>query len=330
MEQDTALLSVRGLKTYFHISGKILKAVDDVSFNVKRGETFGIVGESGCGKSIASLSIMRLVNTPPGRYEGGEILFEGRDILKMEKSEIRTVRGAEISIIFQEPMTALNPVFTVGYQLKEVILLHQKVKRKTAAALALDWLKKVEISNPEQVLKSYPFTLSGGMRQRVMIAMALACRPKLLIADEPTTALDVTIQAQILELLRIIKRKTGIACIFITHDLSVMSSIADRVMVMYSGRVCEIAPTVELLIRPLHPYTRLLINSRPSGKGVNKRLTAIPGNVPSLHDLPPGCPFHPRCPDAHPRCAVDFPPMYDDGRGHSVYCWNYCGGENHD
>jgi peptide/nickel transport system ATP-binding protein/oligopeptide transport system ATP-binding protein len=227
-------------------------------------------------------------------------------------------------------MTALNPVFTVGCQLQEVILLHQKVNRKTAAALALDWLDKAGIPNPAGVMKSYPFTLSGGMRQRVLIAMALACGPKLLIADEPTTALDVTIQAQILELLRTIKRETGIACIFITHDLSVMSVMVDRVMVMYSGRVCEIAPTEELLTHPLHPYTRLLINSRLAGKGTNRRLVTIPGNVPSLRDLPPGCPFYPRCSDAQQCCALVFPPVYDDGRGHSVYCWNYGGGAAHD
>jgi peptide/nickel transport system ATP-binding protein/oligopeptide transport system ATP-binding protein len=323
-DRNNVLLSVRGLKTYFHSSALVLKAVDDVSFDIHRGETFGIVGESGCGKSIASMSIMRLVSTPPGRYEGGEILFGGRDILQMSDAEIHALRGGEISMIFQEPMTALNPVFTIGNQLEEVILLHQKVQKKESAAIALDWLKKVRIPNPEGVLRSYPFTLSGGMRQRVMIAIALACRPKLLIADEPTTALDVTIQAQILDLISGIKKETGVSCIFITHDLGVISEMADRVMVMYSGKVCEIAPTAELIANPLHPYTKGLIASRPNGQG--RRLVTIPGSVPSLRDKPPGCPFHPRCPAAQNLCASAFPPVFDPGSGHSVYCWNYVDG----
>lgn len=303
-----------------------LKAVDGVSFDVRRGETFGIVGESGCGKSIAALSIMRLVRTPPGRYAGGEIRFGGRDILGMSDAEIHALRGREISIIFQEPMTALNPVFTIGNQLEEVIRLHQRTTKKAARAIALDWLKKVKLPNPVEVLRSYPFTLSGGMRQRVMIAAALASGPKLLIADEPTTALDVTIQAQILDLIRAMKDETGVSCIFITHDLGVISEMADRVMVMYSGKVCEIAPTAELMAHPLHPYTSLLINSRPMAKGSTKRLVTIPGSVPSLRDKPPGCPFHPRCPNAQNRCASAFPPEYHAGSDHLLYCWNYAPG----
>jgi peptide/nickel transport system ATP-binding protein/oligopeptide transport system ATP-binding protein len=325
---EEELLSVRGLKTYFHTRDGVLKAVDDVSFNVKRGETFGIVGESGCGKSIACLSILHLVASPPGNYEGGEILFNGRDTLKMNKKEIHSLRGGEISIIFQEPMTALNPVYTVGNQLEEAIQLHQKVNTGGALQIALDWLSKVRIPNPETVLKSYPFTLSGGMRQRVMIAMALACHPKLLIADEPTTALDVTIQAQILNLINAMKQETDFSCIFITHDLAVISEMADRVMVMYSGKVCETAATNELIVNPLHPYTQGLIKSRPRGKNPGNRLTTIPGNVPSLRDKPPGCPFHPRCQDAFSRCAVDFPPHFKAQDGHTVFCWKYAEGEH--
>jgi peptide/nickel transport system ATP-binding protein/oligopeptide transport system ATP-binding protein len=320
---DDVLLSVKGLKTYFHTRNDVLKAVDDVSFHVHRGETFGIVGESGCGKSIACKSIVKLVRTPPGRYEAGEILFDGRDTLTMSDSEIRSIRGAEISIIFQEPMTALNPVFTIGRQIEEAIRMHQKASRSQAKAIAADWLGKVKIQNPEAALKRYPFTLSGGMRQRVMIAMALACQPKLLIADEPTTALDVTIQAQILDLINVMKSEIGASCIFITHDLGVISEMSDRVMVMYSGKVCETAATNELIENPMHPYTKGLIESRPKGKRVNNRLVVIPGSVPSLKDKPPGCPFHPRCRDTRDICAEAFPPVYELGTEHLIYCWKY-------
>jgi peptide/nickel transport system ATP-binding protein/oligopeptide transport system ATP-binding protein len=321
--KNNTLLSVRGLKTWFDSDGKELKAVDDVSFEIRQGETFGILGESGCGKSIASMSIMRLVPQPPGRYAGGEIFFEGRDILKMNKHEIHEVRGAEISMIFQEPMTALNPVFTVGNQLEEAVLIHEKVNKKEARSIALEWLGRVRIPNPERILQSYPFILSGGMRQRVMIAIALACSPKLLIADEPTTALDVTIQAQILDLIREIKKGSDLSCIFISHDLGVISEIADRVMVMYSGKVCESARTETIISQPLHPYTRGLIHSRPGAKEKGKRLDAIPGNVPSLNDKPPGCPFHPRCTVSEKICSLEFPPFFDAGDDHLVYCWKY-------
>jgi peptide/nickel transport system ATP-binding protein/oligopeptide transport system ATP-binding protein len=322
---DNTILAVRGLKMYFHTHEGIIKAVDDVSFDVKRGETFGIVGESGCGKSIACLSVLRLAPSPPGKYEGGEILFEGRDTLTMSMPELRVLRGGEISVIFQEPMTALNPVYTVGDQLEEAISLHQKVNRGEAVRIALEWLSKVRIPNPAHVLRSYPFTLSGGMRQRAMIAMAMACQPKLLIADEPTTALDVTIQAQILDLINAMKRETGVSCIFITHDLAVISEMADRVMVMYAGKVCEIADVAELIENPLHPYTEGLIRSRPRGKNARNRLPAIPGNVPSLSDKPPGCPFHPRCGDAGEQCKTDFPPRIDTGCNHEVFCWKFAG-----
>jgi peptide/nickel transport system ATP-binding protein/oligopeptide transport system ATP-binding protein len=323
VSKNNPLLSVRGLKTYFDSSGKELEAVDDVSFDIKQGETFGIVGESGCGKSVASMSIMRLVPQPPGRYAGGEIFFEGRDILKMNKYEIHGLRGSEISIIFQEPMTALNPVFTVGNQLEEAVLIHQRASKKEARSIALEWLGKVRIPNPKQVLQRYPFTLSGGMRQRVMIAIALACSPKLLIADEPTTALDVTIQAQILDLIRDIKKGSDLSCIFITHDLGVISEMADRVMVMYSGKVCESAVTETIIAQPLHPYTQGLIHSHPCSKEKGKRLEAIPGNVPSLNDKPSGCPFHPRCTVGEKICPAEFPPPFNAGNDHLVYCWKY-------
>jgi peptide/nickel transport system ATP-binding protein/oligopeptide transport system ATP-binding protein len=317
------LLSVKGLRTYFHTGEGVLKAVDDVSFHVKRGETFGIVGESGCGKSVACKSIVRLVLCPPGQYEAGEIIFDGRDTLKMSDSELRSLRGGEISFIFQEPMTALNPVFTIGSQIEEAIILHRKVGKSRAKEIAVDWIGKVRIPNPEAAFRRYPFTLSGGMRQRAMIAMALACQPKLLIADEPTTALDVTIQAQILDLINAMKRETGASCIFITHDLGVISEMSDRVMVMYSGKVCETAATGELIGNPLHPYTRGLIDSRPRGKRVGNRLVVIPGNVPSSRDKPSGCPFHPRCSEMKDICQRDFPPASEFGPEHLAYCWKY-------
>ena len=321
--KNDVLLKVSNLQTYFKSDNVILKAVDDVSFEVKRGETYGIVGESGCGKSVTSMSLLKLVPTPPGIYAGGEILFDGKSILPMTDDEIRKVRGNEISVIFQEPMTALNPVFTVGDQISEAILLHQKVSKVEAARIAAEWLSKVKIPNPELTLEKYPFMLSGGMRQRVMIAMALACQPKLLIADEPTTALDVTIQAQILNLINEMKAEIGASCIFITHDLAVISEMADRVMVMYAGKVCETAETDELITNPLHPYTKGLISSKPRGKIDGNRLKVIPGNVPSLKKLPAGCPFHPRCEYCSERCRTEFPPTTTYSDGHTVACWLY-------
>jgi oligopeptide/dipeptide ABC transporter ATP-binding protein len=323
------LLMVKNLKTYFHTPNGILRAVDDVSFHVERGETLGIVGESGSGKSVSCLSILRLVQTPPGRYEGGEIILDGRyDILKMDESKMRELRGRRIAMIFQEPMAALNPVYTVSQQIVEALRLHTSLTRAQAEERALDLLQQVRIPHAEKVMNSYPFTLSGGMRQRVMIAMAMSCQPDLLIADEPTTALDVTIQAQILGLMKLLKRETDSAIIFITHDLGVISETADRVMVMYAGKVCESARTRELLRHPLHPYTRGLIASKPSGKTLNNRLRVIPGNVPSLLNKPPGCPFHPRCELADELCQKEFPPTLEKSPGHTVACWRQLEREN--
>jgi oligopeptide transport system ATP-binding protein len=327
MAEAGVLLEVRGLKTYFHTRSGILKAVDDVSFAVNRGETFGIVGESGCGKSISCLSILRLVASPPGRYEGGEILFEGRDTLKMNDTEIHAFRGGEVSIIFQEPMTALNPVYTVRNQLEEAIMLHQKVNRGEAAVIALNWISKMRIPNPENILKSYPFVLSGGMRQRVMIAMALACKPKLLIADEPTTALDVTTQAQILDLINAIKEETGVSCIFISHDLAVISEMADRVMVMYGGVTVEHTEMTKLYAKPLHPYTWGLLDSMPRlSAPPAEELKVIPGAPPDLRLTGGCCAFYNRCPYMREICAKEAPPLIEAEPGHLVACHRQNGG----
>ncbi|RHP32847.1 ABC transporter ATP-binding protein [Lachnotalea sp. AF33-28] len=324
MNEQETLLSIKNLKTYFVNEDQVLKAVDDVSFDVKRGETLGIVGESGCGKSISCMSILKLVQSPNVRYEGGEILFEGKNTLKMTEKELRKLRGKEISVIFQEPMTALNPLYTVGDQMMEALKIHKKLSTKNAREKCVEYLEKVKIPMPKEMLNRYPFSLSGGMRQRVMIAMALITNPKLIIADEPTTALDVTIQAQILDLMNALKDVTGSSCIFITHDLGVISEMADRVVVMYGGKVCEVADTDVLFEHAMHPYTQGLIHSRPTSDYDGDRLQVIPGNVPSLNDKPAGCPFHPRCPYASKQCGEAFPPerVYPDG--HRVSCWKYC------
>ncbi len=324
MNEQETLLSIKNLTTYFVNEDQVLKAVDDVSFDVKRGETLGIVGESGCGKSISCMSILKLVQSPNVRYEGGEILFEGKNTLKMTEKELRKLRGKEISVIFQEPMTALNPLYTVGDQMMEALKIHKKLSTKNAREKCVEYLEKVKIPMPKEMLNRYPFSLSGGMRQRVMIAMALITNPKLIIADEPTTALDVTIQAQILDLMNALKDVTGSSCIFITHDLGVISEMADRVVVMYGGKVCEVADTDVLFEHAMHPYTQGLIHSRPTSDYDGDRLQVIPGNVPSLNDKPAGCPFHPRCPYASKQCGEAFPPerVYPDG--HRVSCWKYC------
>jgi len=301
-----------------------LRAVDDVSFDVKRGETLGIVGESGCGKSLTCLSLLRLVQTPPAEYAGGEILFCGEDILQMDSKKLLELRGGRIAMIFQESMAALNPVYTIGNQLREALRLHLKMSLAESNARALEILRQVRINNAEKILGSYPFSLSGGMRQRVMIAMALSCKPDLLIADEPTTSLDVITQAQILALINRLKTETGSAVIFTSHDLGVISEIADRVMVMYAGKVCETAPTDEIIFKPLHPYTQGLINSMPSGiPAENNRLRVIPGNVPSPAEKPDGCPFHPRCQFAQSVCAGKFPDVKTKATNHTVACWQY-------
>ncbi|MDF2675797.1 MAG: appD [Bacillota bacterium] len=315
------LLRVNNLKTYFHTDNGVLKAVDDVSFYVNEGETLGIVGESGCGKSITSLSLVRLVETPPGKYEGGEIIFNGEDMLKISEQRLREIRGNDIAFIFQEPMTSLNPIFKIGKQISETMILHRGMNKKQAHEQSIRMLDLVKIPNPERVVNEYPFSLSGGMRQRAMIAMALACEPKLLIADEPTTALDVTIQAQVLDLMNELKKKINASIIFITHDLGVISEISNRVMVMYAGKVVEVADTEEIFKNPKHPYTKGLISSKPDITTNSSRLHVIPGNVPDLNNVPSGCPFHPRCSDVKDKCKNEFPKETVLKNNHTVACY---------
>ncbi|MEA2627069.1 MAG: peptide/nickel transport system ATP-binding protein, partial [Candidatus Binatota bacterium] len=299
-----ALLDVRDLHTHFVTDSGVARAVDGVSFAVAKGETLGMVGESGCGKSVTALSILRLVPSPPGEIVGGSILYEGTDLLKLEEHAMRRVRGREIAMIFQEPMSSLNPVFTIGDQVGEAIRLHQQTGRRETRERVIEMLRLVEIPEPERRIGEYPHQLSGGMRQRVMIAMALSCHPKLLIADEPTTALDVTIQAQILDLLAGLQERLGMALLLITHDLGVVAEQAQRVVILYAGRIVEEAPVVELFERPLHPYTRGLLDSVPKvGKEKARRLNAIRGTVPELTRLPSGCRFRDRCPLAIDDCA---------------------------
>ena len=324
MPTDT-LLDVQGLKTYFFTRDGVVRAVDGLSFSVARGETLAIVGESGCGKSVTSLSILRLIASPPGRTVEGSVVFEGRDLLELSEPEMRKVRGDAISMIFQEPMTSLNPVLTIGRQIAEVLTLHRGLAREDAMRRAIEMLKLVRIPEPEQRVTEYPHQLSGGMRQRVMIAMALACEPRLLIADEPTTALDVTIQAQILDLMRELKERTGAAIVLITHDLGVVAEMAQRVVVMYAGRKVEEGPVEALFAHPRHPYTRGLLDSIPklgaASLGVRTRLTEIAGTVPSLSEAIPGCAFAPRCAYATARCQTEYPPLEEKAPGHSAACW---------
>ncbi|HVH69361.1 MAG TPA: ABC transporter ATP-binding protein [Gemmatimonadales bacterium] len=327
---------MRDLKTYFVTErGRgTARAVDGVSFDVLPGETLGIVGESGCGKTVTSLSILRLIPEPPGHIRPGSFIeFEGRNLLTLEPRELRAIRGNQIAMIFQEPMTSLNPVFTVGDQIAEAAIVHQHLKRGAARRRAIEMLQLVGIPDPEERVDHYPHQLSGGMRQRVMIAMALVCHPKLLIADEPTTALDVTIQAQILELLDRLQSELGMAVMLITHDFGVVAGSADRVVVMYAGQVVEQAPTAELFAHPLHPYTEGLLSSVPrlearSASPDRARLHAIPGQVPAATAWPAGCRFHPRCPYVWDRCRAEEPPLLDAGSGeaggrgtHGVRCW---------
>ncbi len=319
------LLEVDGLKTYFYTRDGVVRAVDGVSFSVYPGETLAVVGESGCGKSVTSLSILRLIASPPGRTVAGRLMFEGRDLLALTEPEMRHVRGNEISMIFQEPMTSLNPVLSIGRQIAEALVLHRGLARTEATARAVEMLRLVHMPEPERRVTQYPHQLSGGMRQRVMIAMALACNPRLLIADEPTTALDVTIQAQILDLMRELKQKTGAAIVLITHDLGVVAEMAQRVVVMYAGRKVEEAPVAALFARPRHPYTLGLLNSIPrlgeAEVAERKRLAEIPGMVPSLREEIPGCIFAPRCPYATERCRREYPPLEQKAAGHMAACW---------
>jgi oligopeptide/dipeptide ABC transporter ATP-binding protein len=315
------LLELRELQTHFHTDDGVVRAVDGVSFALMPGETLAVVGESGSGKSVTSLSILRLVASPPGRIAGGSIRFRGRDLLALSDAEMRAVRGREISMIFQEPMTSLNPVHTCGEQIIEVLVLHERLARPAARARAVELLRTVGIPSPEQRVDEYPHQMSGGMRQRVMIAMALACRPALLIADEPTTALDVTIQAQILDLLRALKREFGMAVLLITHDLGVVAETADRVAVMYAGQVVETCDVRRAFRSTRHPYTAGLLASLPRLGAGAERLRVIPGNVPNPVRFPSGCRFHPRCPLAVERCRSEAPALRDVGAGHFSRCF---------
>ncbi|MGA2287132.1 ABC transporter ATP-binding protein [Bradyrhizobium sp.] len=322
---EDMVLDVRGLRTVFFTSSGLFKAVDDVSFRVRRGETLAIVGESGCGKSVTALSIMRLLPDPPGRIVGGAIVLEGTDLLGLDEGKMREMRGNRMSMIFQEPMTSLNPVMRIGDQIAEALRLHQTMTRKAARQQAVNMLRRVRIPVPERRALEYPHQLSGGMRQRAMIAMALACRPALLIADEPTTALDVTIQAQILALVLELQQELGMALILITHDLGVVAQTARRVIVMYAGKKVEEADVETLFAHPRHPYTRGLLASIPRlpspGADAAARLVEIPGMVPSLTRLPTGCAFAPRCALAMARCHEQYPPLQSFAANHLAACW---------
>ena len=316
---NNLLLDVRDLRVSFFTDDGEVRAVDGVSFTIKRGETLALVGESGCGKSVTALALAKLVPTPPGVYKGGQILLNGDDVLAMNSNQLRSIRGARISYIFQEPSSSLNPVFRIGSQIKEVLQLHRRDAATDDEVVRL--LKLVQIPEPAQRARDYPHQLSGGMQQRVMIAMALACNPELLIADEPTTALDVTIQAQVLDLLKELKRTVGMSILIITHNLGILTGLADRVAVMYAGRIVEYEPADELLQRPRHPYTKALMRSIPRLGARAERLETIPGAVPNATRLPTGCKFHPRCPIAQPDCARDPEPALLEGRVRCPY-WN--------
>lgn len=316
-----SILSVQNLKTYFYVEAGEAQAVDDVSFDLPAGKTLALVGESGCGKSMTALSIMRLVPDPPGKTVNGEILFEGKNLLDMNDKEMREIRGNDISMIFQEPMTSLNPVFRVGNQIASIVRLHRGLDKKAARDAAIDLLDQVGIPAPESRVDDYPHQMSGGMRQRVMIAMALACNPKVLIADEPTTALDVTIQAQILDLLRKLQRERGMALLLITHDLGVVAEMADEVAIMYAGKIIERAPAETLFAQRSHPYSQGLFDSLPSQSQLGNRLDTITGQVPAATHFPSGCRFHPRCPKAMEVCRQSIPKQTSLSADHDVSCW---------
>lgn len=317
------LLKIRGLVTSFKTSDGVIRAVNDVDFDIRKGKVLGIVGESGCGKSITSLSIMGLVPKPNGFIEKGEILFNGIDLLKQSEEKMQTIRGNEIAMIFQEPMTALNPVFRIGQQIGEALEIHKNMKGRECENKCIELLKTVGLPRPEKVIKEYPHQLSGGMRQRVMIAMALSCNPKLLIADEPTTALDVTVQAQVLELMKSLKDEFETSILFITHDLGVIAEMADDVIVMYSGKVMEEAEVQSIFDEPLHPYTIGLLNSRPERIKKGEKPVCIPGMVPSLLDMPKGCAFSPRCAKCMDICKESIPELKEIKPHHKVRCWLY-------
>ena len=329
MAKET-VLQVKNLKTYFYTEGGMVPAVDGLDFELGKGETLAIVGESGCGKSVTSLSVLRIVPTPPGKILDGEILYKGEDLLKKSEREMRAIRGNEISMIFQEPLTSLNPVFTIGKQITDILRMHQGMNKKQAYEKAVEMLAKVRIPSPEKVVNDYPHQLSGGMRQRVMIAMALACNPGILIADEPTTALDVTIQAQIMHLLCDLKKDRDTSIILITHDLGVVAQIAENVMVMYAGQAVEYADVKSIFKEPLHPYTKGLLKSLPVLGEEKDELYSIKGNIPSPKDYPQGCRFSPRCDQACEKCRKEPPPLTVLPDGRKVRCWNYVGGESHE
>ena len=320
------ILEVKNLRTHFYTKRGTVKAVDGLDISLNQGDTLGIVGESGCGKTVLALSIMRLIAAPPGRIVSGEVRFDGVDLLGLSPEEMRALRGKDISMIFQEPMTSLNPVLRVGDQIAETISLHQHLPRQDALDRAVAMLKLAGLPAFERRIRDYPHQMSGGMRQRVMIAMALSCNPRLMLADEPTTALDVTIQAQIMDLIGTIKKETGTSIIIITHDLGVIAEAAQFVAVMYAGRIVEYAPAAGLFSAPLHPYTRGLMNSIPridKDYGRDEYLETIPGAVPALNDLPAGCPFHDRCPWVMETCLVNEPVLTEHKPGHQVRCWKY-------
>lgn len=313
------LITINNLEITFGVEGGEVKAVDNICFEVQKGEIFALVGESGCGKSTTALSLMRLIQEP-GRISGGEIIFDGRDILKLSENEICDIRGKEIGMIFQNPLDSLNPVYSIGWQMEEG-LIYDKMPKSEAKRRALDTLKDVRISDPEQRIKGFPHEISGGMRQRIMIGMMLSRNPKLLIADEPTTALDVTIQAQILELIKELREKHNTAILMITHDFGIVAEIADRVGVMYAGNIVEIGDVFQIFENPCHPYTKLLMNALPKITKNEGRLEVIPGNVPNLADPPAGCKFHPRCPKAKEKCSKDKPVLIEAESGHFYACF---------
>lgn len=315
------LIEVQGLKTDFTNEGIPMRIIDDISFSIYKGEILGVVGESGSGKSVTARSILRLIPSPPGRIVGGKILFEGKNILDMDMTSLRAIRGNDISMIFQEPMSSLNPVYTCGDQIIESIMLHQKLNKKEAREKAIDMLKLVGIQLPEQRVDCYPHELSGGMRQRVMIAVALSCMPKLLIADEPTTALDPTIQAQIIDLIKNLQRDMGMSVMYITHDLGVVAETCDRVIVMYAGKIVEQADVKTLFTSPAHPYTQGLLKAVPRLNAKKERLYAIEGMVPHFAEMPAGCSFHPRCPYSEQKCKDQKPVLKQIGEEHYAGCW---------
>lgn len=315
------LISVNDLKTYFFNKEGIIPAVDGVSFEVLKGQTFGIVGESGSGKSVTALSIMRIIQDPPGKIVNGEIFFEGKDLLLKTRKEMHNIRGNEIAMIFQDPLTALNPVYTIGNQIEESFILHQKLNRKSSRVKAIEMLSLVGMPSPKINVDEYPHRLSGGMQQRAMIAMALACKPKLLIADEPTTALDVTIQAQILYLIESLKKKLNMTVLMITHDFGIISEVCDQVCVMYAGKIMEKGSTISIFDNPMHPYTEKLLTSIPSIEETKERLPMIEGVVPNPAHLPNGCRFHPRCPYVERICKDKEPPILKREKNHYSACW---------